>query len=226
MSLILNIDSTSETAIVNIADNGAVLFEETNAEQNNHAAFLQPAIQAVMKKTGINFNEIAAVAVSHGPGSYTGLRVGMATAKGLCYALSKPLITVSQLEVLTKDIVDNANISYTAALYCPMIDARRMEVFTALYDKSLSEVLTPMALILDENSFSKFLLKNRIVFFGSGANKWQQLCKHENAFFASTVNKGLALSRLAFEKLQKNEFADLAYAEPLYIKEFYTNANA
>ncbi|MES2849799.1 MAG: tRNA (adenosine(37)-N6)-threonylcarbamoyltransferase complex dimerization subunit type 1 TsaB [Bacteroidota bacterium] len=226
MSLIINIDSTSGTAVVNIADNGAVLFEETNAEQNNHAAFLQPAIQKLVKKTGINIREIDAVAVSHGPGSYTGLRVGMATAKGLCYALGKPLITVSQLEVLTKDIIDNAGIFEEDMLYCPMIDARRMEVFTALYDKYLSEALSPLALILDANSFCKFLLKNKVVFFGSGADKWQQLCKHENAFFTSIVNKGLALSRLAFEKFRKNELADLAYAEPLYIKEFYTSTNA
>lgn len=226
MSLIINIDSTSETAIVNIADNGAVLFEETNAEQNNHAAFLQPAIEVLIQKAGIDLHAIDAISVSHGPGSYTGLRVGMATAKGLCYALGKPLITVSQLEVLTKDIIDNAGIFEENVLYCPMIDARRMEVFTALYDKYLSEALSPLALILDENSFYKFLLKNKVVFFGSGADKWQQLCKDENALFTSTVNKGLALSRLAFEKFQKNELADLAYAEPLYIKEFYTTANA
>ena len=226
MSLIINIDSTSATAIVNIADNGVVLFEETNAEQNNHAAFLQPAIQMVAKKAGITLQEIDAVSVSHGPGSYTGIRVGMAAAKGLSYALSKPFVTVNQLEVLAKDVIDNTPATGEEFLYCPMIDARRMEVFTALYDKSISEVLSPSALIIDESSFSKILLKNKVIFFGSGAGKWQQLCTQENALFASTINKGLALSRLAFKKFSKSQFADIAYAEPLYIKEFFDNANA
>lgn len=224
MSLIISIDSTSKTALVNIAEDGAVLFEEVNATQNDHAAFLQPAIQSLITKARINLKNIDAVAVSHGPGSYTGIRVGLATAKGLCYALKKPLIVVSQLELLAKDIIDNHEQGNDSLLYCPMIDARRMEVFTALYDKSLSEVMSPAAVILDDQLFSKFLLKNGLLFFGSGSAKWQSMCKSENAIFAGSFNKGLALSGLAFEKLKKNDFADLAYAEPLYLKEFFTLA--
>ena len=226
MSLILNIDTTSETALVNIAKDGVVLFEEVNPEQKDHAAFLHPAIQVLQKKVGVAIKEIDAIAVCHGPGSYTGIRVGMASAKGLCYALHKPLITVSQLEVLAKDVIDNSENTETDLLYCPMIDARRMEVFTALYHKNLSEEFSPSALILDENSFSNFLLKNKIIFFGSGAGKWEQLCKNENARFANAVNKGLAMSRLTFEKFRVKGFSNLAYTEPLYIKEFYTTAGA
>ena len=226
MSLILNIDTTSETALVNIAKDEVVLFEEVNREQRDHAAFLHPAIQLLQKKAGITIKEIDAIAVSHGPGSYTGMRVGMASAKGLCYALHKPFITVNQLEMLAKDVIDNLENTETDLLYCPMIDARRMEVFTALYHKNLSEEFSPSALILDENSFSNFLLKNKIIFFGSGAGKWQQLCKHKNALFANAVNKGLAMSRLTFDKFRTKDFSDLAYTEPLYIKEFYTNASA
>ncbi len=226
MSVIINIDSTSETAIVNIAENGIVLFEEVNERQNDHAAFLQPAVQVLITKSGIKIHDIDAIAVSHGPGSYTGIRVGMATAKGLCYALKKPLITVSQLEVLTKDAMDNYETEAAPVLYCPMIDARRMEIFTAIYDKSLSEVLKPAAMLLDESSFSKFLLKNKIIFFGNGAAKWQHLCKNENAFFTHVFNKGLALSSLAFKKFTQNNVADLAYSEPLYIKDFFTKTSA
>ena len=226
MSLILNIDTTSETALVNIAKDEVVLFEEVNREQRDHAAFLHPAIQLLQKKAGITIKEIDAIAVSHGPGSYTGMRVGMASAKGLCYALHKPFITVNQLEMLAKDVIDNLENTETDLLYCPMIDARRMEVFTALYHKNLSEEFSPSALILDENSFSNFLLKNKIIFFGSGAGKWQQLCKHKNALFANAVNKGLAMSRLTFDKFRTKDFSDLAYTEPLYIKEFYTTAGA
>lgn len=226
MSLIINIDSTSETALVNIAEDGVVLFEEVNTKQNDHAAFLQPAIQSLLVKAGINLKNIDAVAVSHGPGSYTGIRVGLATAKGLCYALNKPLLVVNQLELIAKDIIENYKTTNESLLYCPMIDARRMEVFTALYDKSLSEIMQPAAMILDEQSFSKFLLKNKIVFSGSGAAKWQALCKSGNAIFVNPLNKGLALSVLAFKKLRENEFADLAYTEPLYLKEFFTTAGA
>ena len=224
MSLILNMDSSSATAIVNIAENGVVLFEETNTDKKDHAAFLQPAIQILMKKAGAALKNVDAIAVCHGPGSYTGIRVGMATAKGLCYALNKPLITVNQLEVMAKDVIETVENTVTDLLYCPMIDARRMEVFTALYHKNLSEAVSPSALILDESSFSKFLLKNKIIFFGSGAGKWQQLCKNENALFVNEVNKGLAMSRLTFQKFSTKDFSDLAYTEPLYIKEFYTAA--
>ena len=227
MSLILNIDTTSETALLNIADTGYILAEENNLHQKDHAAFLHPAIGLLMKKTGIELNDLSAIAVCHGPGSYTGIRVGMSSAKGLCYTLNKPLILLNSLEVLTKDVIDNPDAvpAMKPVLYCPMIDARRMEVFTAVYDKSLNVIDPPSALILEQNSYVKVLLNSQVLFFGNGAAKWQQLCVHENALFADIKNKGLAMSRLSYQKLQEKDFSDIAYSEPFYLKEFYTAPN-
>jgi tRNA threonylcarbamoyladenosine biosynthesis protein TsaB len=223
MSFILNIDTTTETALVNIAKAGHVIHEEINPQQKDHAAFLHTAIQSALHQAGIGFNELDAISVSIGPGSYTGIRVGMSSAKGLSYTLNKPLITLNTLEILAKDAADSSTLirNDQPVLYCPMIDARRMEVFTALYDGDLGVAAQPTAMILDENSFVKELLNNNIIFFGNGAHKWQQLCVHENAFFTKVNNKGLAMSSLSYKKLQQNNFSAIAYSEPLYIKEFY-----
>lgn len=224
MSLVLNIDTTSEAALANIAENGVVLLEERNEIQNNHAAFLHPALQSLLHKTGKALKDIDAVAVSHGPGSYTGIRVGTAAAKGLCYAAGKPLIVVGQLELLAQDAIANSSLS--RALYCPMIDARRMEVFAAVYNSSLKEIMPAAALVLDENSFDVYLKAGKMVFSGSGATKWKQLAKAENALFVETINKGLAFALLSHKKFIDKQFANLAYAAPLYVKPFYPGANA
>lgn len=224
MSLIINIDTTAEQALVNIARDGVVLFEETNNAQKDHAAFLHPAVLVVLKKAGVTMNDADAVAVSHGPGSYTGIRVGVAAAKGLCYAAGKPLITVNQLEILTADAVNNNPADN--ALYCPMIDARRMEVFTAVYDNNIKEMMPLSALILHHDAFHDFLSAGKVFFFGSGAVKWQQLCTHQNAGYCSTLNKGLAFAKISFAMQQQQQFASLAYASPLYIKDFHTNSVA
>jgi tRNA threonylcarbamoyladenosine biosynthesis protein TsaB len=223
MSVILNIDTVSEVALVNIARDGNVLFEETNENQNGHAAFLHPAIQSVLKRSGTPLNEVDAVAVSHGPGSYTGIRVGVASAKGLCYAAGKPLIVLNELEILAQDAISNHS---EAMFYCPLIDARRMEVFTAVYDKNMQQLMPPSAMVLGQDSFQGFLEKGEIVFFGSGSVKWQQVCNNENSLYANILNKGLAVSFLSHKKYNMAEFASLAYSAPLYLKEFYDNANA
>lgn len=220
MSLILNIDTASENAHASLAEDGMVLHALHNESQKDHASFLQTAIQQLTMSANIHLKDIDAVAVTAGPGSYTGLRVGMASAKGLCYALKKPLITIGTLEVLTASALeffpdDNENI-----LFCPMIDARRMEVFTAVYKHDLTICQQPCAMILDEFSFEKELLINKIVFFGSGSAKWKIICKHENAIFkpVSILPKSLSKSTIAlfFEK----KFTELAYSEPTYLKEF------
>jgi tRNA threonylcarbamoyladenosine biosynthesis protein TsaB len=175
MSVILNIDTALDIACISIAKDGVVINSVSNTEQKDHGGFLQPAIKALLDDATISVGDLDAVAIAAGPGSYTGLRVGMASAKGLCYALKKPLITVGTLEILTFAAVqqyNNTTIS-SSSLLCPMIDARRMEVFTALYDFSLKPVLDPFALVLDENSFAKSLLKNQVLFFGNGSAKWE-----------------------------------------------------
>jgi len=224
MSLILNIDTAITTASISIAKGGNILGEAFNTEQRDHGAFIQPAIESIAKNMGINLTELSAVAVVAGPGSYTGLRVGMASAKGLCYAIGKPLITIGTLELLAYQAINQADISQNdiPTLFCPMVDARRMEVFTAVYDKNLNTILSPSALIIDENSFANLLLNNKIIFFGNGAAKWQQLTHFKNAHFFQPKNKTLYMNELSFKKFSNLEFADLAYTEPIYIKEFYS----
>lgn len=221
MAFIVNIDTATETAHVSIAEDGKILHSLINEVQKDHAAFLQPALEQLIKNAGIGFSDIDGVAFTAGPGSYTGLRVGMASAKGLCYALNKPLIAISTLKVITKAAVEQADDS--SVLFCPMIDARRMEVFTAIYTNGLTEVLPPCALVLDENSYSYYLQKNKIVFFGSGMPKWRTTIQNNHALFTQVINLPAALAALSYEYFQKREFADLAYAEPFYIKEFISN---
>jgi tRNA threonylcarbamoyladenosine biosynthesis protein TsaB len=223
MSLILNIDTATEIAQVSIARDGVVLKDAVNKDAKEHAAFVQPAIKSIMAIAGISLAEIDAIAVMAGPGSYTGLRVGMASAKGLCYALNKPLLAINTLESMAMAAV-LADDPGKKKLLCPMIDARRSEVFTAIYDQSLNILLQPEALILDENSYATLLNENPIVFFGSGSDKWKTLCKHPNAEFQCVNIDSAAMAGLAFKKYSAGDrhFSDPAYLEPLYIKEFYS----
>jgi len=219
MSLILNIDTATETARVSFAKDGKVLQSLSNELQKDHAAFLQRAIQQLTQSAALTLSDIDAVAVTAGPGSYTGIRVGMASAKGLCYALNKPLITINTLQFLTAAAKQQFG-SGEEILFCPMIDARRMEVFTALYNTQLTAILPPCAMILGEGSFLTHLEKNKIAFFGSGAAKWKPLCKHSNASFTDVSNLPEAMAALSNTYFLQQQFADLAYSEPFYIKEF------
>ncbi|MEO6718845.1 MAG: tRNA (adenosine(37)-N6)-threonylcarbamoyltransferase complex dimerization subunit type 1 TsaB [Ferruginibacter sp.] len=225
MSIILNIDTATNIAIISIADKGNVLAEISNSVQKDHSGFLHPGIQSLLKKAGLYFNDIEAIAVSAGPGSYTGLRIGMASAKGLCYALNKPLVTVSSLEILAYATLlqmppEQAGLE---VLICPMIDARRLEVFTALYNKSMNVVSPASALVLGENSFANYLLNYKVVFSGSGIEKWRKICDNPNAAFFEPDSNSLAMSNLSYEKYISKSFADLAYVEPSYLKEFYSS---
>ena len=149
MSYIINIDTATATAHVSIAQDGKLLQALQNESQKDHGAFVQTAIQQLLKAAALSFVDIDAIAVTAGPGSYTGLRVGLASAKGLCYALNKPLLTLNTLEVLTTAAKKFSN-NQQGVLYCPMIDARRMEVFTALYTDTLTALVPPCAMILND----------------------------------------------------------------------------
>jgi tRNA threonylcarbamoyladenosine biosynthesis protein TsaB len=218
MSLILNIDTATETAQVNFAKDGRVLQFLTNTMQKDHAAFVQTAIQQLLSAAPFTLKDIDAVAVTSGPGSYTGLRVGMASAKGICYALNKPLILVNMLEVLATSIQQKND--HSALLFCPMIDARRMEVFTAIYDYSLNTKMEPCALILQENSFLNYLENNKIISSGSGLAKWKAICTHPNALFSNIYDLAPAMAGLSFNYFLQPRFSNLAYSEPNYLKEF------
>ena len=217
MTLILNIETAVDTASVCLADGNRVLSFMKNENNKDHSAWLHPAIENLMKETTYKLQDLAGIAVSIGPGSYTGLRIGLATAKGLCYALQKPLITINTLQVMAFAATD-----YATDLICPMIDARRMEVFTGLFNKSLETVIEPKALVIDEYSFAERLAKHQILFFGTGSDKFKAVCKDGNAVFKSIGFDAGSMVAISEKQFNTKKFADLAYAEPLYLKEFYT----
>lgn len=225
MALILCIDTSLEEAAVCLADDGDVINIRKNNNQVDHAAWIQLAIRDMLKESDRSLEQLSAVAVTAGPGSYTGLRVGMATAKGICYAVGAPLITESTLRLLAhrvkKEIATNIIHQYPV-LICPMIDARRMEVFTTLYDLDLSEVKEPGALILNEQSFREELAGHVVIFCGNGIKKWQNLCLDNNAVFVDVFLNMSDLAETASEKFRKGAFSDLAYTEPAYLKSVYT----
>jgi len=196
-----------------------------NKNQKDHAEWLHPAIDRLLKENGTEIKDLNAVAVSNGPGSYTGLRVGLASAKGFCFALNIPLITINTLEVMTIAALESQSTNQLinqSTLFCPMIDARRMEVFTALYDKDRNSILAPHAKVIDERSFEKELESNQILFFGNGAEKCKTMINHSNALFATVEHNASFMIEPGERKMNAKDFADLAYAEPFYIKDFHT----
>ncbi len=223
MALLLNIDTATEYASVCLSEDDKIVSILESRDQKNHASFIQPAIEKICQTTGIKLKDLNAISVTSGPGSYTGLRVGLSSAKGLCYALNKPLILVNTLEVM----VQAAMAAYQAAnedniLFCPMIDARRMEVFTAIYDKHFQFIMPPCALILTENSFEEELSCHTLIFSGSGSFKMKKLPLHINGIFVDTIYNASNLADRAIKAFQKKQFSNLAYSEPAYLKEFYT----
>ncbi|MBL7700111.1 MAG: tRNA (adenosine(37)-N6)-threonylcarbamoyltransferase complex dimerization subunit type 1 TsaB [Chitinophagaceae bacterium] len=225
MALILSIDTSLEVAAICLADDGHIIGIKKNSRQTDHAAWIQIAIKELFEERGRKPGDLSAIAITAGPGSYTGLRVGMATAKGMCYALGVPLITESTLRLLAqrvkKEIATNG-VHEFPVLICPMIDARRMEVFTSLFDLDLNEVMEPAAIVLDKDSFAAEMAKNVVIFCGNGSKKWQNLCFDSKAVFADVFLNVADLAEIAAEKLKKREFSDLAYAEPAYLKNVYT----
>jgi tRNA threonylcarbamoyladenosine biosynthesis protein TsaB len=217
MSLILNIDTSVETASVCLAQDGNPIQTARNDKQKDHASWLHAAIAGLLEETGYAIKELEAVAVTIGPGSYTGLRIGLSTAKGICYTKGIPLITIGTLRVMAYAARDEKT-----DLICPMIDARRMEVFTALYNKQEEQLIPPQALVLTENSFQEFLEKKTISFIGNGSAKFKALTGHKNAFFSDIKADASDLAQLSITQFHNKEFSDLVYIEPLYIKNFYS----
>jgi tRNA threonylcarbamoyladenosine biosynthesis protein TsaB len=224
MGLILQIDTATEYASVCLSRNGIPLFSIESTDQKNHGSFLQPAIQELMAKYGKKLSDLDAVAVTEGPGSYTGLRVGLASAKGLCYALQKPLITINTLKTMAVSAIRSVGNNSNGHLFIPMIDARRMEVFTAIYDETLNIIDVPNAKILEECSFHSVLDENPTIFSGSGSVKFKLICHHHNAIFSTVQHDSKDMSMLAFNALEEKNFANLAYCEPFYLKSFYSPA--
>lgn len=222
MNIILNIDTAGSRAQVSLAKEGIVLDGLSSVSQKDHAGFLQPAISSLLQQQGLTVQQLAAVAVSAGPGSYTGLRVGMASAKGLCYALNIPLINISTLEIMAAGMQLPEEANNGNRLLCPMIDARRMEVFTALYTPALELIMPAAALLLEPGSFGNYLTDHTMYFSGSGAAKWEAVCRHENARFIPADNSPGPMATLSFKRYQSGSFTQLVDSEPIYVKEVYT----
>lgn len=223
MVTILQIETATQVCSAAIAVNGETIALKELAAQNIHAGSLTLFIDEVIKQAGITYASLDAVAVSKGPGSYTGLRIGVSTAKGICFAAEKPLIAVDTLKMMAKGFLES-NPSYTG-LICPMIDARRMEVFTALYDIHLQEVLPVAAKIIDEHSYQQELAANAITFIGDGAMKCSASILSPNASFSGlNFNSATNMSALAYQLYSSRDFVDVAYFEPYYLKDFVITA--
>jgi tRNA threonylcarbamoyladenosine biosynthesis protein TsaB len=220
MPILLHLHTGLEKAYVGISRDQEVLAFRENAIQKDHAAFLHPAIQSVIKEAGLKTDNLEAVSVINGPGSYTGLRVGLSAAKGLCYAIGTPLICLSTLEWLAWPFLQA-----TTDLICPMIDARRMEVFTALYNRSLEPVKPEHPEILDEKSFPE-LEKHCIIFTGNGREKLpENIRSHKNTQLPEQQSAIGDQVNMALNRFINNRFDDIAYIEPSYGKAFYTTAS-
>jgi tRNA threonylcarbamoyladenosine biosynthesis protein TsaB len=217
MAIILNIDTAVESASVCLAKQAKSLQFAINRNQRDHASWLHTTIQKIISNTGLNLKEIEAVAVTIGPGSYTGLRVGLSAAKGLCFALNIPLIAVNTLEMMAHAVKREE-----ADFICPLIDARRMEVFMAVYNKNLQEIIKPCALIIQPDSFDPLLASGKILFSGNGSKKLTNIIVHSNASFNNIDASAADMVHLSEKAFIEKKFADLAYVEPLYIKEFYS----
>ncbi|TGE20257.1 tRNA (adenosine(37)-N6)-threonylcarbamoyltransferase complex dimerization subunit type 1 TsaB [Hymenobacter aquaticus] len=222
MTLILSLETSSPVCSIALHRDGQLLSQTELRLEKSHSSHLSLLIQQLLDNTSTTLQELAAVAVSDGPGSYTGLRIGGAAAKGLCYALDIPLIAIGTLPAMARQVA-----AYTPPaedlLLCPMLDARRMEVYSALYAPDGREVLAPAPLILDSETLAEQLAHHRLLFFGNGAAKFAPLVDSANAGFLTDVEpSAVAVGALAYEAFLRQDFRDVAYYEPFYLKEVHT----
>lgn len=220
MALILNIDSAFEDCFVALGNNEEVIAHEKSAVQKDHASFLQPAIRKICSAASINLSSIDAVAVSNGPGSYTGLRVGLSSAKGICYALKKPLILLNTLDVIAFALQQNTS-PKTDTLFCPMIDARRLEVFTALFNNQLKLFKNYASVVLNKEFLYEEKQTHKIIAGGNGSRKLKTIPGFEDIMYGVPHYDINHLITLAFKAYKSNNFASLAYSEPFYLKPVY-----
>jgi len=225
MSYILIIETSTEVCSVALAKDGKVVDLLESGEGQNHARLVSVYAKDLLERNQVKPSELVSVAISRGPGSYTGLRIGVSTAKGFCYAAQIPLIAVGTLEAMAKYVSSNRALfgidENRPSLYCPMIDARRMEVYSMLIDQA-GNVLKPIsAEVVDESFLSAELIDKQIVFLGNGSSKCKNLITSPNAVFAEGVRASAShLHELAWKAFQEKKFEDLAYFEPFYLKDF------
>jgi tRNA threonylcarbamoyladenosine biosynthesis protein TsaB len=226
LAYILHIETATQVCSVALSAHGKLVQLKESSEKNSHSATVTLFIQEVMNAAGLPFKSLDAVAISMGPGSYTGLRIGVSTAKGICYAIDKPLIAIGTLQSMAAGALEvllktNEQVP-EGVLLCPMIDARRMEVYTSLYDSSLGTFRDTRAEIIHENSFEEELKHHQVWFFGDGAGKCKPLLgNHPNARFIDDFELSAKyMTSLAENKFARAEFEDVVYFEPYYLKDF------
>ena len=218
MTYILNIETATKNCSVSLSENGeTIAFKELATESFSHAEKLHVFIADVLKEVNLNFKDLNAIAVSQGPGSYTGLRIGVSSVKGLCYALNLPMISIDTLALLANQI------SIEEGIVVPMIDARRLEVYAAFYDTNGNQIREIKAEVIDENTYSEISEKMHLV--GDGALKLKSILTNDKFIFHDDVvfPSAKEMSKIAFDKYKKSDFVDVAYFEPFYLKDFVLN---
>jgi tRNA threonylcarbamoyladenosine biosynthesis protein TsaB len=220
MANIICIETATINCSVALIQNNSVLAFKESTVRNSHAEMVTVFIEELLAENNVDLSALNAVAVSKGPGSYTGLRIGVSTAKGLCYALDIPLLAVSTLEVLTSGIIKDFSVD-ESVLFCPMIDARRMEVYSAVYNIRFEQLREIKAEIINKHSFHDLLDKGRMVFLGDGSLKCKEVIDHPNAVFSYHIYPSAQhMAAFASNAFSENRFEDVAYFEPYYLKDF------
>lgn len=215
--MILCIETATTVCSVSLCHKGKLLDKKESTEEKSHASLLTVFIEDILKEAGLKAAELDAVAISKGPGSYTGLRIGVSAAKGIAYAAGLPLIAIPTTWIMYHGARTDEAYDY----YCPMTDARRMEVYTAVYDKNGNTVIPVSALIITENSFTEILEKGKVLFFGDGADKCRDIISHPSASFKGSFRTSSAyMCTPAQEAFDNRVFEDTAYFEPFYLKDF------
>ena len=219
MAYLLCLETSGTNCSVSIIKNQELIsYKEQNTSEFSHSENLHIFIEETLKNANIKPSDLSAIAVSSGPGSYTGLRIGVSSAKGLCFALNIGLIAIPTLSILVENIKEINDFQYII----PMIDARRMEVFSAVFDKEKKQIRNTQAEILTDSSFKEYLSKGKTLFLGNGSDKFSEICSHPNAhFLKGQFPSATQMNKLAFEKFCENQFENVAYFEPFYVKNVY-----
>lgn len=217
---IIIIDTALETATVAICNNNQIVSAAHNFQSNSHASFVHTSLQQLLQQQQIQIQKIQAIAVVHGPGSYTGIRIGLSAAKGFCFSLQIPLITISTVELLAYAA---QQIEPQAAYYIPLIDARRMEAFTAIYNHQLQALTNPFATVITTEAFEQYYTKNTTVFIGNAVTKATTILQHNHIIWLHNTYTIHHLAQIANQKLQQQQYSNIANTEPLYGKAFFDN---
>ena len=223
MSIILNIETSTNVCSVSLSENEVVLATKESFEDKSHSKILSVFINEILTQQKIKAKNIDAIAVSKGPGSYTGLRIGVSMAKGIAFGIEKPLIAVSTLQIMAMQVKKEFPelVQDNNTWFCPMLDARRMEVYTSFFNHKIEQTKSISADIIDENSYIDILEQKKVYFFGNGSEKCKSIIKHKNANFLQNIFPlSKYMTELSYKAFKINNFKDVAYFEPFYLKDF------